>query len=1067
MLSGVLGVDNLTVFPQYSSQVKGNDKIMSLSTCKSSFDTQISIFAGSSCNRMSCIGNNDQRTACGAFGDQSHVTWFADIATEFYVLVHGVRDSMGQFELSVEEMESHSQCANAVSIEDYEPGTRTGVARLGSTLVAPTQNTTLPDLPLCEGIPVIPEKAVGVWYTFTATGAGFTQVQVSDFAGAKVYVYSGNDCGSLSCVTASTTDTAFWTTIVDETYFMYVHGGVDDSGEAIVGDFTLTLQPGGALKLDAATPPNVECSTASSLSFSEAGEDGIIRVTNSTHLSQVAPIGSCGPGVQSTAKGVWYDIMGTGKGITASICESIGFQAQISVFGGDSCDNLKCIGGQAYSAAPCSGSFSWFSEIGLPYKILIHGLESRVGEFALTLKETELPSRDSSSCNSAIGPIAANGVTLLGSTANADAFDVECGQSSSVGGVWHSVLGTGSKLVASTCSSDPSLSDDLTEVRIAILSGSCDSLNCVEETQSVPCGNGQMSAVWESVVGVEYFVVVYSLDQTAFTLSIDEAPLNIMCSKNLPLIAADGSSTFGYTSMVIPSSAGTSGGPDCVALDGDDGFGLGLWYQLPTENTGRTWTLSSCSEFTSFEAKLSVFAGDGCGNLRCIGSNNGLACGRGSTVSWEDSLTMGESFYVFVSGSQDFGNIALSLGPENNVCEVAIPILADGSVVKGSTVGASTDDPDLRCFSTGTFVSGPGVWYQVTGSGSVLTATTCGPETDFDTRISVFQSADESCENLSCVSGNDNDEQCAASLSSSVSWYAGSGELFFILVHGVEAGNFGLSVNETPNDTCEAAFPTASSDDRSSIPAVVTNSSIMVSYMDPCNSTNSPATELQAWFSVPGTGSNISVSAYADPACSSTNVSSSESLPIVSVFRQGCGSSTCADYVEQGLCTAIFPSVFGEVYNVAVRIPSAEISAGDTEFDLVVSSSNDVCEDSFGPLVVGKPVFGSNFGSTSDMDRAGSCEALKGAVVGNGVWYSLVGTGQTVTAHTCSEHTDFDTQITVFAGEDCSSLSCINFKDNNCGKRSWVTFDTRLGDVYKILVSGSGTSEGRFVLEVF
>ena len=117
--------------------------------------------------------------------------------------------------------------------------------------------------------------------------------------------------------------------------------------------------------------------------------------------------------------------------------------------------------------------------------------------------------------------------------------------------------------------------------------------------------------------------------------------------------------------------------------------------------------------------------------------------------------------------------------------------------------------------------------------------------------------------------------------------------------------------------------------------------------------------------------------------------------------------------------------------------------------------------------MVGKPVFGSNFGSTSDMDRAGSCEALKGAVVGNGVWYSLVGTGQTVTAHTCSEHTDFDTQITVFAGEDCSSLSCINFKDNNCGKRSWVTFNTELGDVYKILVSGSGTSEGQFVLEVF
>jgi len=74
--------------------------------------------------------------------------------------------------------------------------------------------------------------------------------------------------------------------------------------------------------------------------------------------------------------------------------------------------------------------------------------------------------------------------------------------------------------------------------------------------------------------------------------------------------------------------------------------------------------------------------------------------------------------------------------PSNDSCEQAIGPLSVPSTTKGTTINATFDDAgDCGEFNDNT---APGVWYRVVGTGTRITASTCGPLTDYDTKISVF-----------------------------------------------------------------------------------------------------------------------------------------------------------------------------------------------------------------------------------------------------------------------------------------------------------------------------------------
>ncbi len=81
----------------------------------------------------------------------------------------------------------------------------------------------------------------------------------------------------------------------------------------------------------------------------------------------------------------------------------------------------------------------------------------------------------------------------------------------------------------------------------------------------------------------------------------------------------------------------------------------------------------------------------------------------------------------------------------------------------------------------------------------------------------------------------------------------------------------------------------------------------------------------------------------------------------------------------------------------------------------------------------------------------------------NGVWYTLTGTGNNITASLCGSF--YDTKIFIYTGS-CGAFNCVTGNDDFCGLQSQVNFNSTLGTTYYILVTGWGTSNGFFTLSV-
>lgn len=152
---------------------------------------------------------------------------------------------------------------------------------------------------------------------------------------------------------------------------------------------------------------------------------------------------------------------------------------------------------------------------------------------------------------------------------------------------------------------------------------------------------------------------------------------------------------------------------------------------------------------------------------------------------------------------------------QSSPCQVATPITI-GSTAQGTTINDGTNGGGVPISSVqvaptcdrAEVTSAFGAFYQVTGNGQNLVASTCNA--DFDTQISVYNSCDFSQENI-CEAGNDDGGICGGftgGFGSQVVWQALDGNDYYILVHGVdlETGNFELSVDEVDDESvCESA----------------------------------------------------------------------------------------------------------------------------------------------------------------------------------------------------------------------------------------------------------------------
>jgi len=1125
-----------------------------VSLCNSTFfDTQISIFKGTSCNDLECVTANDQRQGCSV-GDQSQLTWEMDATTfgsnvdddkpklDLYLLVHGVRGATGNYQLSFNRINpdlstceqpkkivAPSQSGAVVLSELVE------IHQIGTVLGRPHVLEEHPTLPMCQNVPY---TSSGAWFTFESASTGFLQVKVSEDFGGRITLFrkinddvDGCD-GNMRCVVASNAGVALSTVERGETYFVLVHqrGGtstpISDGGDAGIGasnllglppahDFTVTLSPGGFLNDDGGgvggelilPGSNRFCAEANRVhllhndsfinqTMEETGNyderDTSLPPTRSGHANgntkrgEITPVPVCSSESEEffsqTSPGAWYTLMGTGNLLTATTCDTnlAPFDTQMTVLMTNDCEDFLCVGSNDQSEDAECGDFStvtWNSIEGQAYYIYIHGVGNRVGSFNLTITESEPSSEDA--CEDAIPLDDALGSSVFGTFRDAKIDDsgLDCTNEINVAAavsVWYTVEGTGNEMMAYTCdhTGESDIATDITlfegtnepdviggTAATTESGGKCDGLACVRDYLEQSC-DGHHMVLWNTEKGTEYKLrIAGSSDDDAdpiFKLTINETPYNARCPGAVEEVApwARSSPIRGYTHFGRQQASSEIGGGirDDTAHQCDkfeNGSKLGSWHKISATAGMNGMSASVCSDTTSLEAKLTVFRGDGCGNLECLATNQGVSCGEGSAVKWD--VAEGEEYWILVQGSSPgmSGAYALEIAEGNNVCDTAIQLSPNSTgVMLGSLQYATPPqgEGDL-CFPVSLGLSSGGVWYSVTGENEQLWATTCHPETNFAAKVLVYAG---NCGQMECVGVINGDDDVSEGGKGSVSWFAQKGIEYKILVHGETMGDFGLSVEAIDNHECDTAVPFSLQDQ--SIVSSFSPNTPLVGDTDVCSADTANSTP--SWYTVTGTGATM--------LFDNCNVGADVQVSIANGTE--CNALTCAQQElpgdDGGGCQQSIPTTYGEEYKVLVSSSQSQSNQTST---VSVRSDHFTCLSAHGPIPVGSSVHGEiDMFTKSNPDDYETCDAVLNDRPG--LWYKILGTGKSVTAFTCSEFSLIPTQMSVLTGS-CGNLTCIKGRRDNCGKHAWATFPTVLGQEYYIHVMGVRV-DGEFVLTV-
>lgn len=142
---------------------------------------------------------------------------------------------------------------------------------------------------------------------------------------------------------------------------------------------------------------------------------------------------------------------------------------------------------------------------------------------------------------------------------------------------------------------------------------------------------------------------------------------------------------------------------------------------------------------------------------------------------------------------------------------------------------------------------------------------------------------------------------------------------------------------------------------------------------------------------------------------------------------------------------------------------AVNVDDGSCEF----TSCNDFCTGAI-PLSCGDVVLGTTTDATNNDNPTGSC--ITSVDNATGRWYSVVGTGDSITVKTCNTGTTYDTKLFVYTG-DCNTLTCVDGNDDSqtCSVNtlmSEVSFSAANGTTYYIFVTGYNTSSGNYELSI-
>jgi len=197
-----------------------------------------------------------------------------------------------------------------------------------------------------------------------------------------------------------------------------------------------------------------------------------------------------------------------------------------------------------------------------------------------------------------------------------------------------------------------------TEVVTATLSGMSADLDIfsLQDNGNGCYGNdcinhGGVSSTFTATAGQQYYIVV-----DGYNGAVSNYYISLSCGGTSNCGAAQ-SLSIGYQAIGSTTSATYDNAPYCYTTN----TARGTWYRVI--GNGHRLYASTCSEFTTYDTKISVYSG-GCNNLNCvIGNDDDYGCSYStshSEVNW--CSTNGVEYLILVHGySDNSGGFIMSL----------------------------------------------------------------------------------------------------------------------------------------------------------------------------------------------------------------------------------------------------------------------------------------------------------------------------------------------------------------------------------------------------------------------
>jgi len=626
-------------------------------TCNqnTNYDSVIAVYGG--CDDESgaeqCITYNND--ACYR---QSIVNWQSDAGSPYWIFVTGFNNARGRFTLAIEErsMNPYSHCYEPIVITalpfyfngrtDYLETTYSECRHeeLQHSLFFRMQGANRKVIvTTCTSSATVNDSLIEVYSECNGQSS-----PEHPGSGRTCVAYNDDYCGLGAQV-------VFFAT--SDSYFIAV-SSVSSNIEGV--SFSLAV-------MAYEETPNSQCWFAEDI-------DSIpdVLIGNSTKAD---PCDQSCDGSRKARRGGWfrYTHYGNPKNIIASTCNPFNMlRAKIEVY--NDCNEMSCVANVAPEQGQECINATFAVQNGKTYNIFVTAADDATADGYYHVDFYEATPSTHATCDKAYIvnqgdlPYRLEDNTILAGESYSDC------DNKTKNGIWIQVIGTGNKIVATTC--DPHTGfDTVLQLYSACPVGKSEPHPeyCLDVNDDSPSCNRASEIEWASDSGASYWLYVTGFAKTAgvFVLKIyEKVPLiNSQCQTAVNIVELP-YYDFGLTTYCDMSNASCGKNPR-----------KGNWYQFVGNDH---WiTVSTCTPETDFATEIEVYLGcSEFGGEICVNHNHDYKCSPKTEITFAGLKN--QLFYIYVTGvdeavmSEGFFGVNVILGDK-------LPSHTSSSLIQGLT----------------------------------------------------------------------------------------------------------------------------------------------------------------------------------------------------------------------------------------------------------------------------------------------------------------------------------------------------------------------------------------------